>query len=332
MTPAHDRRSSSHFKRFFVRGLVILLPSILTLWLLVTAYRFIDSSIAQPINSGVRLAIVNTPTVWPSVTESWGFEPNQQQLQEARSKRGLDPTDKSQDQAILGEYRTEAVDKWWASRWYLNFIGIVIAILAVYFAGRLLGGFFGRRIYKRLERLIESVPIIKLVYPYIKQIVDFLFGEDQPIKFNRVVAIEYPRKGLWSVGFLTGNTLETISKHSGAAVTVFIPSSPTPFTGYTITVPASEIIEMPLTVEEAIRFTVSGGVLIPGREMGPGQNAKAQAVQTPPEAEELAAMARESSTSLPTPSTDPVPPPAEPASSQEIPAARQPRTGDVYGS
>ncbi len=332
MTPTHDRRSSSHFKRFFVRGLVILLPSVLTLWLLVTAYRFVDSSIAQPINSGVRMAIVNTPKVWPSVTESWDFEPNNQQLAEGRTKRGLDPTDQSQDSAIKIEYRTNAVDKWWESHWYLNFIGIVIAILAVYFAGRLLGGFFGRRIYRQLERLIESVPIIKLVYPYIKQIVDFLFGEDQPIKFNRVVAVEYPRKGLWSVGFLTGNTLNTIAERSGAAVTVFIPSSPTPFTGYTITVPASEIIEVPLTVEEAIRFTVSGGVLIPGRETESGQPEMDQSVQSTPKGEELAAMAKASSKTLKTPANESVTPPTEQAASSEAPPPRQPQTGDLFGS
>jgi uncharacterized membrane protein len=332
MTPAHDRRSSSHFKRFFVRGLVILLPSVLTLWLLVTAYRFIDSSIAQPINSGVRMGIVNTPTIWPSVTESWAFEPNQLQMSDARTQRGLDSTDKSQDQLIRKEYRTKAVDAWWKSHWYLNFIGIVIAILAVYFAGRLLGGFFGRRLYRQLERLIESVPIIKLVYPYIKQVVDFLFGEDQPIKFNRVVAVEYPRKGIWAVGFLTGSTLHTISAHSGEAVTVFIPSSPAPFTGYTITVPANEIIEIPLTVEEAIRFTVSGGVLIPGREVSPDQVNQDTDANPPPQAEELAKMAKDSSNSLPMPDSNPDAKPKDPSSSVEPQASEKSQTGDLFGS
>ncbi|MDG2054395.1 MAG: DUF502 domain-containing protein [Phycisphaerales bacterium] len=332
MTPAHDRRSSSHFKRFFVRGLVILLPSVLTLWLLVTAYRFIDSSIAQPINSGVRMGIVNTPTVWPSVTESWAFEPNQQQMSDGRKEKGLDSTDKSQDPLIRKEYREKAVNAWWKSHWYLNFIGIVIAILAVYFAGRLLGGFFGRRLYRQLEKLIESVPIIKLVYPYIKQVVDFLFGEDQPIKFNRVVAVEYPRKGIWAVGFLTGNTLHTISAHSGEAVTVFIPSSPTPFTGYTITVPANEIIEMPLTVEEAIRFTVSGGVLIPGREVSSTPVNQDGDAAPPPQAEELAKMATDSSNSLPIPDSNPDAKPKAPSSSVGPQVSPKSQTGDLFES
>jgi uncharacterized membrane protein len=114
------------------------------------------------------------------------------------------------------------------------------------------------------------VPVVKQVYPYVKQVVDFLFSDDSPMEFNRVVALEYPRKGLWSVGFVTGDSLRTLRESSGKAVSVFIPSSPTPFTGYTITVPVEELIEMPISVEEAIRFAISGGVLIPDHQIPPG--------------------------------------------------------------
>ena len=142
-------------------------------------------------------------------------------------------------------------------------IGIIVAIVAVYFAGRLLGGFFGRRIYKRIEVVITTVPVFKQVYPYVKQVVDFLFSDDKQIQFSRVVLVEYPRKGIWTMGLLTGETMESIAKEAGDAVTVFIPSSPVPATGYTITVPRNEVVDLPISVEEAIRFTVSGGVLIP---------------------------------------------------------------------
>ena len=104
------------------------------------------------------------------------------------------------------------------------------------------------------------------MYPYVKQVVDFFFSDERPIKFNRVVAVEYPRKGIWSVGFLTGDSLPSIQTKLGESVTVFVPSSPTPFTGYTITIRREDIIELPLTVEEAIRFAVSGGVLVPDHQ------------------------------------------------------------------
>ncbi len=67
-----------------------------------------------------------------------------------------------------------------------------MAVLAVYFAGRLLGGFLGRRVQRRIEGVIPSLPVFKQVHPYVQQVVDFLFSDDKPIKFNRVVVVEYP--------------------------------------------------------------------------------------------------------------------------------------------
>jgi len=152
----------------------------------------------------------------------------------------------------------------------MDLIGLVVAIIMVYFAGRLLGGYFGRRIYRRLESTIISIPGVKQVYPYVKQIVDFLFGEDRQVGFERVVVVEYPRKGIWSIGLLTGQAMKTVAERAGDSVTVFIPSSPTPFTGYTITLPRSEVYDLPITIDEALRFVVSGGVLLPSHQIAPG--------------------------------------------------------------
>ncbi|MHC4428854.1 MAG: DUF502 domain-containing protein, partial [Planctomycetota bacterium] len=168
---------------------------------------------------------------------------------------------------IRAELRAANIRQWWADRWYMNVIGLIVAVVAVYVAGRLLGGFFGRRISRKLESLITTLPVFKQVYPYVKQIVDFLFSDERPLTFNRVVVVEYPRKGIWSVGFLTGETMKTIRDKAGDSVTVFIPSSPTPFTGYTITVARNEVIELPITVDQAIRFAVSGGVLVPEHQL-----------------------------------------------------------------
>jgi uncharacterized membrane protein len=264
MSDPSGRTFTGDFRRFFLRGLVVLLPSILTLWIVVKAYQFIDNTIAEPINRGVRIMLVNTTRVWEPLREvfdptdeeiekAWGELPPNRQVPEARS-------------ALRARLRAQHIETWWAGHWYMDLIGLFVAIIAVYIAGRLLGGFFGRRIYRKVEGIITTLPIVKQVYPYVKQVVDFLFSDERPIKFNRVVAVEYPRKGIWSVGFLTGDTLRSIQERTGDSVTVFVPSSPTPFTGYTITVLRQEVIELPLTVEEAIRFAVSGGVLVPGHE------------------------------------------------------------------
>ena len=84
------------------------------------------------------------------------------------------------------------------------------------------------------------------------------------LSFNRVVALEYPRKGLWAIGLGTGQGLQVLGRNlKRDFLTVFVPSSPTPFTGYVITVPKEEVVEVDLTIEEALRFIISGGVITP---------------------------------------------------------------------
>ena len=263
-TPA--RTFSSDFKRFFVRGLVILLPSVLTLWIMVKAYQFVDNNIADPVNGWIRLSLNNAAKVWEPLAEVKAFKPTPEEVSAERFSLGITDTDTSQDAAIIAALRSGKIYSWWEARWYMRMIGIVVAIVAVYFAGRLLGGFLGRRIYRKIEGVITTVPVFKHVYPHVKQVVDFLFSDDQKMQFSRVVLVQYPRKGIWAIGLLTGNTMRSIATQSGDAVTVFIPSSPVPATGYTITVPRGDTIDLPISVEEAMRFTISGGVLIPPQE------------------------------------------------------------------
>ncbi len=263
-TPA--RTFSSDFKRFFVRGLVILLPSVLTLWIMVKAYQFVDNNIADPVNGWIRLGLNNAAKVWEPLAEVKAFKPTLEEVTAERSALGIPDTDTSQDAAIIAALRSAKIYNWWEARWYMRMIGIVVAIVAVYFAGRLLGGFLGRRIYRKIEGVITTVPVFKQVYPHVKQVVDFLFSDDRQMQFSRVVLVQYPRKGIWAIGLLTGDTMRSIATQSGDAVTVFIPSSPVPATGYTITVPRGDTIDLPISVEEAMRFTISGGVLIPPQE------------------------------------------------------------------
>ncbi|MHC4415477.1 MAG: DUF502 domain-containing protein [Planctomycetota bacterium] len=259
------RTFSSDFKRFFIRGLVVLLPSVLTLWIVVKAYQFVDNTIAEPINRWVRVGLIQTSAAWQPLGAH--FDPDSEAIEnEYRARLAAGIRNPRRDR-IRGELRAANIRMWWDNRWYLDFIGLIVAIVAVYVAGRLLGGFFGRQIYRKLEALITTVPVFKQVYPYVKQVVDFLFSDERPLKFNRVVVLQYPREGIWSVGFLTGDTMKSIARESGDSVTVFIPSSPTPFTGYTITVPRRDIVELPITVEEAIRFAITGGVLIPQHQL-----------------------------------------------------------------
>lgn len=263
MQPSRPRQPSHSSRTFFLRGLAVLLPSVLTLWLLVQAYRFIDSSIAAPINEGIRWAVVQIDRQQRILPERFDPTPSEVFAEIAATAATRHPLDEGQATQLL---REREFANWWRSTWYLNLVGLLVAVVAVWLAGRLVGGFLGRQIHRRLEGLLTSVPLVKHIYPHVKQVVDFLLSDDKPIKFNRVIAIEYPRKGIWSIGLVTGEGMKSMRSASGDAITVFIPSSPTPFTGYTITVPKAEAIELDLSIDEALRFVVTAGVLAPARE------------------------------------------------------------------
>ncbi len=263
-TDRAERTFSSDFKRFFLRGLVILLPSVLTLWIVVKAYQFVDNAIAEPINGWVRVGVIQLSNAWSPLGNA--LDPDPQEMQDEIQARQAMGARNIQPDQLRAELRAARIRREWAEHWYLDFIGLIIAVVAVYVAGRLLGGFVGRQVYRNLERLITRVPVFKQVYPYVKQFVDFLFSDDRPVKFSRVVMIEYPRKGIWSLAFVTGSAMKSIAREAGDSVTVFLPSSPTPFTGYAVTVPRKDAIEIQITVEEAVRFLVTGGVLIPDHQ------------------------------------------------------------------
>ena len=146
---------------------------------------------------------------------------------------------------------------------WLFWVGFVLAVLGVYFFGRFLASFFGRIVWRLIEKTLIQLPIIKQVYPSVKQVTDFLLAE-RKLKVSKVVAVEYPRKGIWSVGLVTNRGMKTLEETlHGDLLTVFIPSSPTPITGYTITVRRDEVIDLPLSLDDALRFVISGGVIQP---------------------------------------------------------------------
>ncbi len=258
----------SNFRHFFLRGLAILLPSVLTIWILVTAYNFVKVRIAEPINKGVREAIVQF-TDWPIVLEADKLE-----AQRTLTGEELKQYNSAADPAHwLSKHvqRAKLERQWSAYSFPLDAIGLIIAIIVIYIVGGLLGSYIGHRIYRRGELFLSRIPLIRYVYPSVKQVTDFLVGggdDEAKARFSRVVAVQYPRKGIWSVGLVTGETMRVIEDHAGArCLTVFVPSSPTPFTGYVITVPEADTIDLPVSIEDALRFTISGGVVIPESQL-----------------------------------------------------------------
>ncbi|MFM7133375.1 MAG: DUF502 domain-containing protein [Planctomycetota bacterium] len=275
-TPAPPAQRPSGTGRFFLRGLGVILPSVLTLWLLATAFRFVDSNIAGPINAGIRLSVA------AASMQTGSFAPSEAERADERERSerlGLDASE------VAVEWRTTRanVDEWWAARWYLDLAGLALAIAGVYALGRLVGGYLGRKILAAFESGLVSLPGIRQVYPALKQIVEFLFGGDRKAKmsFNRVVMVEYPRPGVWSMGLVTGDAAKEIRAATGDCVTVFMPSSPTPFTGWTVTVPRADVREVDMTIDEALRYLVSAGVVVPTDGAPPAGGAVAGSARPP---------------------------------------------------
>ncbi|MEM9081958.1 MAG: DUF502 domain-containing protein [Planctomycetota bacterium] len=263
-----DRGFGSDFRKFFFRGLGILLPSVVTVGLLVWAFGFLQVRIAGPINAGVRFVVLHVVDdvydIFGAETPSWYVVTEE----ELASQRALEPrTSAVTDEVLMGRVRRDDLSEVWVRHWYLEGIGFILAVIAIYLAGVFFGNFLGKRIYQQLEHFFVRLPIIKQVYPNVKQITDFLVGDEDAKKQmpgSKVVLVEYPRQGIWTIGLLTGESMDLIEKAAGTRlVTVFIPSSPTPFTGYTINVPLGDVVEVGITMDEAIRFVVSGGVLVP---------------------------------------------------------------------
>jgi uncharacterized membrane protein len=116
------------------------------------------------------------------------------------------------------------------------------------------------------------IPLIRAVYPAVKQVTDFILKNRRDDRFasSHVVAVQPHEKGIWSIGLITGGTLQPLSDATGEdLVTVFVPSTPTAFTGYVLIVPRRHVVELPMTVEEAMRLLVSGGVIAPDKAPAP---------------------------------------------------------------
>jgi uncharacterized membrane protein len=274
---AKPKSFESDFRMFFGRGLAILLPTILTLWIIYQAFMFLLTNVAEPINSGLRVVTVwAIPRVTSDAREPAWYEVTDDDVRARMQRNGVLPSDQAkQVEAVAGArpaitktLRRERLRDFWQDRWYLQFVGLLLAVLFIYLAGVLLGNFLGRQIYHRLERLIGRVPGFKQVYPHVKQVVDLILGE-KAMAFSTVVLVEYPSKDIWTLGFLTGDSMEAMDGVAGGStVSVFVPTSPTPFTGWTIIVRREMVRVVNIPVDQALRFVLTAGVLVPERGDG----------------------------------------------------------------
>ena len=141
--------------------------------------------------------------------------------------------------------------------------GVIIALSILLLTGMLAANLFGRRFVEMWERIRNRIPLVRSIYSSVKQISSTIFDPSGK-SFRKVVLLEYPRKGLWSIGFLTNDSMgDELCSVDDTLVSVFIPTTPNPTSGFIIMTRKDEITELNMNVEEAFKFVISMGVIIP---------------------------------------------------------------------
>ena len=142
-------------------------------------------------------------------------------------------------------------------------LGLIIVFLALTFIGWATAGIIGRLWTRITERVLARMPVIRSVYGAVKQIIETIL-QQQSNAFRQVVLFEYPRRGSWALGFITGQTQgEVQNLTTDDVVNVFLPTTPNPTSGYLLFIPKRELVILDMTVEEGIKMVVSGGIVTP---------------------------------------------------------------------
>ncbi len=154
-------------------------------------------------------------------------------------------------------------------------IGVIVVLIVVTFIGFMVTNFFGRYMVRFGERMVARVPVVRTIYGVIKQIFDAVLAQSEGA-FRDVVLIEYPRKGIWVIGFITSNTEGEVQRVTpDDMVNVFLPTTPNPTSGFLLFVPRKDCIVLNMTVEEGVKLVISGGIVSPpDKKAAPGEAAQ----------------------------------------------------------
>ena len=197
-------------RKYFITGLLILVPLVITVWVLKLILTTMDQSLLL-------------------LPEDW--QPNK----------------------LFG--------------FQLTGMGEVLTVLVVFLTGVLARNFIGTRIVHLWERLLGRIPIVNSIYSSVKQVSDTLFSESGNA-FRTAVLIQWPHEGMWTIAFVTGAPGGDVVNHlQGDYLGVYVPTTPNPTGGYFVMLKRSDCIELKMSVDEALKYIVSMGVVVPG---GPG--------------------------------------------------------------
>ena len=142
-------------------------------------------------------------------------------------------------------------------------LGLIIVFIFTTFVGILATGLFGRTLIRLWENILSRMPVVRSVYSAIKQILETVMAT-QSDAFRQAVLVEYPRKDIWAIGFVTGSTKGEVGENvNKKMVNVFMPTTPNPTSGFLLFFPEKDLIFLKMSVEDALKLVVSGGMVIP---------------------------------------------------------------------
>jgi uncharacterized membrane protein len=141
--------------------------------------------------------------------------------------------------------------------------GLLIVVVLLILVGMLTAGFLGKLLVKISENIMARMPVVSGIYSAVKQIFETVLAQKSQA-FREAVLIEYPRRGIWAIGFVSGTTKgEVQNLTEETCVNIFLPTTPNPTSGFLLFVPKSELIPLNMTVEQAVKMVISGGIVTP---------------------------------------------------------------------
>ena len=142
-------------------------------------------------------------------------------------------------------------------------LGLILVVILVFVVGLLTRNFIGRKIVHLGENIVDRIPLVRILYTGVKQLLEPLFLQ-KTNGFKRVALIEYPRRGVHVIGFITGESKgEVQNKTSKDMMNVFVPTTPNPTSGFYILIPEDEVVSLNMSVEDAFKLIISGGIVSP---------------------------------------------------------------------
>lgn len=193
-------------KKYFITGLLVLVPLLITVWVISTLIHTMDQS------------LLLLPEAWHP-KKLFGFD-------------------------VPG-------------------LGALLTLVIIFVTGLVATNIFGQQIIVWWEKLLSRVPVVKSIYSSVKQVSDTLFS-DSGNAFRKALLVQYPRQGSWTIAFLTGVPGGDVSNHLlGDYVSIYVPTTPNPTSGFFLMVPRADVIELDMSVDQALKYIISMGVVAP---------------------------------------------------------------------